>query len=162
MLCETWRLYASVATGRLTLLRMKKLPALLAFFFSALAANAQNPINWTEKQLMEPATLAKAIEAKKDVPLMVSVGPGALIPNSVDIGPGNEAENIAELKQLLATKKKRDKVVVYCGCCPFAKCPNVRPAIAALKDAGFTNYYLLNLKTNLKTDWIDKGYPTIK
>ena len=133
---------------------------LIALLFYTGTVQAQNPINWTEKQLMEPATLAKAIEAKKEVPLMVSVGPGALIPNSVDIGPGNEAENIAELKKLLATKKKSDKVVVYCGCCPFERCPNVRPAIAALKDAGFTNYYLLNLKTNLKTDWISKGYPT--
>ncbi len=111
---------------------------------------------------MEPAALAKTLEAKKDLPLVISVGPGALIPNSVDIGPGSEAENISGLKALIATKKKADKVVVYCGCCPFDRCPNVRPAIAALKDAGFTNYYLLNLKTNLKTDWIDKGFPTVK
>lgn len=133
---------------------------LIAFLFSTSIVQAQNPINWTEKQLMEPATLAKSLEEKKAVPLIISVGPGAVIPNSVDIGPGNEEENIMELKQLLATKKKTDKVVVYCGCCPFDRCPNVRPAIAALKEAGFTNYYLLNLKTNLKTDWISKGFPT--
>lgn len=138
---------------------------LFAFAFVLIAsvtAQAQNPINWTDKQLMEPATLAQTMAAKKDIPLIISMGPGALIPNSVDIGPGNEAENVAELKALLASKKKSDKVVVYCGCCPFDRCPNVRPAIAALKEAGFTNYYLLNLKTNLKTDWIDKGYPTTK
>lgn len=138
---------------------------LIAAAFTLLASvtvKAQNPINWTDRQLMEPATLAQTMEAKKDVPLIISMGPGALIPNSVDIGPGNEAENITELKTLLAAKKKNDKVVVYCGCCPFDRCPNVRPAIAALKEAGFTNYYLLNLKTNLKTDWIDKGYPTTK
>lgn len=111
---------------------------------------------------MEPATLAQTMAAKKNMPLIISMGPGALIPGSVDIGPGNEAENIAELKTLLASKKKSEKVVVYCGCCPFDRCPNVRPAIAALKEAGFTNYSLLNLKTNLKTDWIDKGYPTTK
>lgn len=138
---------------------------LFAFAFVLIAsvtAQAQNPINWTDKQLMEPATLAQTMAAKKDIPLIISMGPGALIPNSVDIGPGNEAENVGELKALLASKKKSDKVVVYCGCCPFDRCPNVRPAIAALKEAGFTNYYLLNLKTNLKTDWIDKGYPTTK
>lgn len=129
---------------------------------ASFTAKAQNPINWTEKQLMEPATLAQTMAAKKDVPLIISMGPGALIPGSVDIGPGNEADNIAELKTLLSSKKKSDKVVVYCGCCPFDRCPNVRPAIAALKEAGFTNYSLLNLKTNLKTDWIDKGYPTTK
>ena len=57
---------------------------------------------------------------------------------------------------------KDTKVVVYCGCCPFEHCPNVRPAIDVLKEMKFTNYYLLNLSHNLKTDWIDKGYPTAK
>lgn len=153
-----------MATSPVKFSIMKKWKAFLlaAGLFLVANAQAQNPINWTDKQLMEPATLAQTMAAKKDVPLVISMGPGALIPNSVDIGPGNEAENIAELKSLLATKKKTDKVVVYCGCCPFDRCPNVRPAIAALKDAGFTNYYLLNLKTNLKTDWIDKGFPTMK
>lgn len=141
---------------------LKLLSLTLLMGTASLFAKAQNPINWTEKQLMEPATLAQTMEAKKDIPLIISMGPGALIPGSVDIGPGNEAENIAELKTLLASKKKSDKVVVYCGCCPFDRCPNVRPAITALKEAGFTNYSLLNLKTNLKTDWIDKGYPTTK
>lgn len=143
---------------------MKKIQAVLAvaLLFSTLAAKAQKPINWTEKELMEPATLAKTLSEKKDLPLIVSVGPGALIPNSVDIGPANDAENLTAFNKLLAGKKKDTKVVVYCGCCPFAHCPNVRPAIQALKDAGFTNYYLLNLQQNLKTDWIDKGYPTVK
>lgn len=125
-------------------------------------ARAQNPINWSSKELMEPATLAKSIKDKKDIPLVISVGPGALIPNSVDVGPANDTANLEALGKELAGKKKNTKVVVYCGCCPFDRCPNVRPAIALLKEAGFTDYYLLNLKTNLKTDWIDKGYPTVK
>jgi hypothetical protein len=142
---------------------MKKLSTLLICFLATmLAAQAQKPINWTDKQLMEPATLAAALEAKKDLPLIVSVGPGALIPNSVDIGPGSDAENMEAFGKLLAGKKKEEKILVYCGCCPFANCPNVRPAIQALKDGGFTNYYLLNIPKNLKTDWIDKGYPIVK
>lgn len=144
---------------------MKKLQPLFLVLFTLVlgaAAKAQNTPNWTEEQLMQPAVLAKAISAKETLPLIISVGPGALIPASVDIGPANEAENKAALKALLANQQKDAKVVVYCGCCPFDRCPNVRPAIRALKDAGFTNYYLLNLKTNLKTDWIDKGYPTVK
>lgn len=112
--------------------------------------------------MMEPAALATVLKENSKVPLIVSVGPGALIPNSVDIGPGSDEENIAAFGKLLSGKKKEDKIVVYCGCCPFAQCPNVRPAIQALKDGGFTNYYLLNIPKNLKTDWIDKGYPTVK
>lgn len=144
---------------------MKKIqPVLIALFTLVLstAARAQNTPNWTDEQLMQPAVLAKAITEKEALPLIISVGPGALIPHSEDIGPANEAVNESALKALLASKKKDTKVVVYCGCCPFDRCPNVRPAIQALKDAGFAQYYLLNLKTNLKTDWIDKGYPTVK
>ncbi len=144
---------------------MKKIKVFLFFAIALLSSNvllAQNPPNWTEKELMEPAALAKAIQDKKDIPLIVSIGPGALIPHSTDIGPANDTANLEAFKKELSGKDKNAKVVVYCGCCPFAKCPNVRPAIAALKDAGFTNYALLNLKTNLKTDWIDKGYPTVK
>ena len=135
---------------------------LIAIFFASFTAQAQNPINWSEKELMEPAALAKIITDKKELPLIISVGPGALIPGSVDAGPANDAANLEGFKKSLADKNKDTKVVVYCGCCPFAQCPNVRPAIKALKDAGFTNYYLLNLPKNLKTDWIDKGYPTVQ
>lgn len=120
---------------------------------------AQQAPNWTKAQLLEPAVLAETLRTGKDLPLILSVGPGALIPQSVGIGPTNEPENLLKLKQQLAASSKTKAVVVYCGCCPFEHCPNVRPAIALLKATGFTNYTLLNLPRNLKTDWIDKGYP---
>ena len=74
----------------------------------------------------------------------------------------NDAEGVSNLKKELAKLPKDKEVVIYCGCCPFAHCPNVRPAIAALKELKFTNYYLLNLPNNIRTDWINKGYPTNK
>jgi hypothetical protein len=120
---------------------------------------AQNPINWTAKQLMEPATLANTIQSGKNVPLILSVGPGAVIPGSKDIGMTKDAQNLVKFKNALKGMPKNTKVVVYCGCCPFERCPNVRPAIAALKELKFTNYYLLNIPTSIKKDWIDKGYP---
>jgi rhodanese-related sulfurtransferase len=123
---------------------------------------AQNPVNWTEKQLVEPADLANAITSKKDVPVIISVGPGATIPNSVDVGMVNTPEGLEKLKVQLKTLHKDKKIVVYCGCCPYEHCPNVRPAIDALKELKFTNYYLLDLPHNIKRDWIDKGYPVSK
>jgi thiosulfate/3-mercaptopyruvate sulfurtransferase len=39
------------------------------------------------------------------------------------------------------------------------KCPNIRPAFSALKSAGFQNVRVLELRTNLRTDWTAKGYP---
>lgn len=123
---------------------------------------AQNPENWTAEQLIQPAALAEILKANKDVPVIFSVGPGAAIPQSIDIGMGKEKENMDKLKKELSNMSKESKVVVYCGCCPFEHCPNVRPAIEALKELKFTNYQLLNLPHNIKTDWIDKGYPTNK
>jgi thiosulfate/3-mercaptopyruvate sulfurtransferase len=143
-----------------------KLITLFCFIISALFSSektaAQNPENWTSKQLMQPAQLAEKITANKDIPVIFSVGPGATIPHSIDIGPGKEKENMDKLKKELSGLAVDTKVVVYCGCCPFEHCPNIRPAIDALKEMKFTNYQLLNLSHNLKTDWIDKGYPVSK
>ena len=139
-----------------------KLFILLVVFFTGVGSYAQNPINWTEKQLMEPAQLANAINTNKDVPAIISVGPGANIPNTLHVGMVNTAEGLEKLKTQLKTMDKDKKVVVYCGCCPYEHCPNVRPAINALKELKFTNYYLLNIPTNMKKDWIDQGFPITK
>lgn len=134
-------------------------------FFSVLAllqAGAQNPINWTKDQLLEPQALAAVLASGKHIPVIFSVGPGASIPHSVHIGMTNDEANLASLKKRAGELPKNAAVVLYCGCCPFENCPNVRPAIAALKKAGLTNYKLLNIPSNLKKDWIDKGYPVVK
>ena len=118
---------------------------------------------WTEKQLMPPAELAKLLSdpaAKK--PIVFSIGPSASIPGSIDIGQGREKENIEKFKQQLSKLSKDAGIVIYCGCCPFKNCPNIRPAFNLLTEMKFTNYKLLDLSQNFKTDWIDKGYPVKK
>lgn len=130
----------------------------LAFFYS-IAIYAQNPPNWTHRQLMEPSKLADAILSKADVPVIINVGPGAIIPNSIDVGMCSKEEGLNKLKTQLSSLAKNQKIVIYCGCCPFEHCPNVRPAINVLKQMNFTNYFLLNLPHNIKIDWIDLGYP---
>lgn len=140
----------------------KRLGFAVVFFVFLFSASAQNPVNWTKEQLLEPATLAAMMQSKKDLPALISVGPGATIPNSIHIGPTNDAGNLANLEKKLKAMPKSAAVVIYCGCCPFENCPNVRPAIAMLKDQKFTNYKLLNIPRNIKADWIDKGYPVAK
>ena len=122
-------------------------------------SQGQNPINWTRAELMEPAKLASLLQTGQKLPLIFSVGPGALIPHCIDAGMASHQENIDKLKDRLAKLPKKTKLVIYCGCCPFDHCPNVRPVIGLLKEMKFTNYRLLDLPHNLKTDWIDKGYP---
>jgi hypothetical protein len=53
-------------------------------------------------------------------------------------------------------------VVLYCGCCPLDKCPNLRPAFLALRDAGFARLRVLLLPNNFNADWVEKGYPVEK
>ncbi|MEO6637663.1 MAG: rhodanese-like domain-containing protein [Ginsengibacter sp.] len=132
------------------------------FIISCNNSSAQNPENWTKDQLVEPSALAKSIYTKQNDATIFSVGPGAVIPNSVDIGMAKDAENMEKFKQAVNKLPKGAHIVIYCGCCPFAKCPNVRPAIAYLKTQAYTNYYLLNIPENIKTNWIDKGYPVVK
>ncbi len=132
----------------------------LFLLISCKNSSAQNPENWTKKQLIEPSALAASIKSNKKLPVIFSIGPGAIIPNSKDIGMVKDEQNMAKFREEAGRLEKSANIVVYCGCCPFDHCPNVRPAIAFLKDSGFTNYHLLNLPHNLKTDWIAKGYPS--
>jgi thiosulfate/3-mercaptopyruvate sulfurtransferase len=111
---------------------------------------------------MEPHQLVNTLKTKKNLPVIISVGPGALIPGSIAVGSVQEQENLDKLAIELKSLDSSKPVVVYCGCCPFAHCPNVRPTVDMLKKMNFTDFKLLNLPKNIKTDWIDKGYPTIK
>lgn len=127
----------------------------------SIESNAQQVNNWTKEQLMAPAALAKSIQENKQLPVILSVGPMALIPHSTDLGAASEKENLEKLKKALSNLPKDTSIVIYCGCCPFDRCPNVRPAIDMLKKMNFKNYYLLNLPISIKADWIDKDYPVV-
>jgi hypothetical protein len=134
---------------------------MILFGFQSCTAQNSNPENWTKDQLLEPADLAQTITSNNNIPLIYCVGPGVVIPHSIDIGMTKDEKNVQKLKASLSTVPKDANIVIYCGCCPFEHCPNVRPAIALLKEMKFTNYHLLNLPHNIKTDWIAKGYPQV-
>jgi hypothetical protein len=42
----------------------------------------------------------------------------------------------------------------------MVKCPNMRPAYRALKEMGFTHIRILDIPTNMNTDWYTKNYPS--
>ena len=131
----------------------------MLFFIAGLFAQQQkNP--WSSKQLLEPEALTSRITQDQTRNLLIlSVGPEAVIKNSVDIGPASETGNIIKLKNYLKDIPKDKEVVIYCGCCPFDRCPNVRPAFKLLQEMGFKNARLLNLTQNIKVNWLDKNYP---
>lgn len=118
---------------------------------------------WSQKQLLQPAELAAKLNSSKGAkPVIFNIGVVENIKNAKKIGAAREEANLAKFKQELSKLPKNSMVVVYCGCCPFDKCPNIRPAMKLLNDSKFTNAFLLNLPTNLKTDWVNKGYPLAK
>ena len=116
---------------------------------------------WKPSQLVETKDLAKKIE-KNDTKKMVilSIGPDSVIKGSVNIGATHDHQNIEKMKAYLKDVPKDKEVVLYCGCCPFSRCPNIRPAFNTMMELGFKNGKLLNIPNNIKTDWIDHDYPT--
>ena len=124
-------------------------------------------------QTAEPATITAtdlAAMLKKPAserPLVIQVGfkvmyDQAHIPGSEYIGPGSDGNGIAALRKRVGPLKRDAAVVLYCGCCPWDRCPNVRPAAALLTSMGFTNLKVLHIANNFGADWVNKGYPTQK
>ena len=74
-------------------------------------------------------------------------------------GPGSKPEGIAALDKALSALPKQQRVVLYCGCCPWQDCPNVRPAFREALRLGYRNVDVLYIHKNLQEDWIAKGLP---
>lgn len=112
--------------------------------------------------LVQPKDLATHLDAK---PAIFQVGPNVLyrgkhIPGAVYAGPGSKPEGLAMLKSAVADLPRAGEIVIYCGCCPWDRCPNIKPAIETLKQMGFTKIKALYLENSFAKDWIDKDYPT--
>ena len=73
-------------------------------------------------------------------------------------GPGSQPAGLELLRKRVASVPKDKLIVLYCGCCPWDRCPNVGPAFKLLLDSGFTNVRVLYLAQNFGDDWAAKGY----
>jgi thiosulfate/3-mercaptopyruvate sulfurtransferase len=127
-----------------------------------LSQEAADP--WPSGAMLEPAVLARLMQSAK-APVILSVAfpvlyHGKHILHAVNVGPGSKPEGIEALRKAVANLPKDADIVVYCGCCPMVKCPNIRPAYHELRELGFTHIRVLNIPTNLHTDWVSKEYPS--
>ncbi len=119
-------------------------------------------------RLINPDELAKIIQsAKSKKPLMIQVGSHVLytqahIPGSEYIGPASSESGLQSLRKRVESLPRNRFIVLYCGCCPWSHCPNVKPADDALHAMGFTNVKVLYVANNFGADWVDKGYPVAK
>ncbi len=152
-------------------LRLRPYRNLRPAFFLSLAALltlasvrcARGTDPWTPSQVIEPAALAKQL-AGGSKPMILQVGFLILykqshIPGAEYCGPARSAEGIAKLRQCVEKVPRSREIVIYCGCCPWEECPNVRPAFAELKRLGFKNLRVLDIPQNFGEDWVKKGYP---
>jgi len=131
-------------------------------------AFAQAELEPGSSQLISPEELVKLLQAPKaSRPLILNVGPSLLymqahIPGSEYIGAASTPQGLQALRERTKKLPHDTFIVLYCGCCPWSHCPNVRPAYNELHKMGFTNVKVLYIAGNIGTDWVEKGYPTIK
>ena len=114
--------------------------------------------------LIQPGEVAAQLAAKGAHPAIFQVGPNMLyrgkhIPGSVFAGPAARPEGLELLKQAVDKLDRNREIILYCGCCPWNNCPNVKPAMALLKEMGFTHAKAMFVETGFGKDWTDKGYP---
>ena len=151
--------------------------SLTALFVLALAALPPHTIRgderksadpWPSSRALQPSDLAQELTAKSSSPPTVvfigfrSLYVGGHIPRASFHGTASTEHGLAELKSWADTLPRSTDLVIYCGCCPFEKCPNIRPAYTALNGMGFKRLRVLVIPADFATDWVGKGYPMQK
>ena len=118
-------------------------------------------------QLIQPQDLLAALQSAAAKPAVLYVGPRFLyaqahIRGAEFIGAPSDPRSLGSLRKRVAALARNSRIVLYCGCCPWEHCPNIRPAYKELQKMGFTNARVLYLANSFGTDWVDKGYPIEK
>jgi thiosulfate/3-mercaptopyruvate sulfurtransferase len=119
-------------------------------------------------RLINPDELVKILQsAQNEKPLVIQVGFHVLysqahIPGAEYVGAASTESGLQALRTRVESLPRDKFIVLYCGCCPWNHCPNVEPADDALRAMGFTRVKVLYIANNFGTDWVDKGYPTVK
>ena len=118
--------------------------------------------------LLQPADFAASLNARSAPrPPILQVGfrkayAQAHIPGSESTGPASEEEGAKALKQRVASVPKDGAIVIYCGCCPWSKCPNIAAAYDVLQALGFKNVKVIFIADDFGTNWVDRGFPTAR
>lgn len=134
--------------------------------FLAQAAKAAATDAVPASALVQPAELVELLKASTP-PMPLHVGFKTLydqahIPGSPYAGPGNTEAGLANLKAQVASLPKDRALVIYCGCCPWVRCPNIAAAFEQLHGLGFHNVKAMQIDNNFGADWVDKGYPVTR
>ncbi len=130
---------------------------------------AQQPATTAAEATIPSSALLQAPELVQlllasNPPLILQVGSHVLyaeahIAGAEYVGAAGTSQGLQALRDRVAHLKKDQPIVIYCGCCPWNRCPNIRPAYQQLESLGFTHVKALYLADNFGADWVNKGYP---
>ena len=136
-----------------------------------MSVQAQQPAAQTDasippQAMLQPAELVQMLNTSAK-PLVLQTGSHVLyaeahIPGSEYAGPAGTSAGSEVLRARVTGLNKDTLIVIYCGCCPWSRCPNIKPAYQQLRSLGFTNVKALYLAENFGADWVNKGYPVVK
>jgi rhodanese-related sulfurtransferase len=136
---------------------------------NTLPPNAVKPTDpWIASDIITVQDLLNVINGKKkDKPTIIQIGFKSLyeyahIPGSIFAGPAENDDGIELLKLKTNKMSKSQNIVLYCGCCMWYECPNIRKAYREMKDLGFRNVKALYIPNSFNADWKNKGYPVEK
>jgi len=120
------------------------------------------------ERLLQPAELASILHSSAgEKPLILQVGSHVLyaeahIPGSEYVGATGQDSGLQALRDRARSLPRDRLLVIYCGCCPWTRCPNIRSAYRELVSAGFTRVKALYLAEDFGTNWVAQGYPVAK
>ena len=115
--------------------------------------------------LLQPEAFAAELKSRSAGMLILQVGSRVLfeqahIPGAIYAGATGKPEGLNVLGARVEDLPLDKTIVLYCGCCPWGRCPNIGPAWNLLHDMGFTNVRVLYLAENFGANWVAKGYPS--
>jgi thiosulfate/3-mercaptopyruvate sulfurtransferase len=120
-----------------------RLAGVFAIIAVAVAAESGQSDPWSKSELMEPSSLAQIMKSSAAQPTIISVVFPVMyrqrhILHARYGGLASKPEGLDALRQSVEDMQRDSQIVVYYGCCPMEKCPNLRPTYQALKEMGFT------------------------
>ena len=143
--------------------------ALLALLQSGIAVAQHKPAaSIPVADLIQPAELAASLRsASAPRPVILQVGSHVLyseahIAGAQYAGAAGQDDGLQTLRDHVAKLPKDAPIVIYCGCCPWSRCPNIAPAYDQLRALGFSHVKVLYIAENFGANWVDPGYPVDK
>lgn len=123
---------------------------------------------WKNALQISAEELAKKISGPASArPVVLQVGfkvlyDGGHIPGAIFAGSASTPEGLTKLRAVAEKISRSKEVILYCGCCPWEKCPNIHPAYDALRRMGFTRLVVLLIPEDFAHDWIGQGFPVAR